>query len=160
LALTESANTNSTYFFSKQNNSNPINFLDSVAVPGEKADQRYTVVAVEKSLFGQPTTSLDHIVLRDTISSPQNSTYQRVRIIATNPDHKTISVTFGGKTVSMNVKDVTYFDVVTGGQTLQLSDGAATASIPITVSSGRPMSIYLLPKQAAGIEFPVKTIIE
>ncbi|HYM20099.1 MAG TPA: DUF4397 domain-containing protein [Candidatus Kapabacteria bacterium] len=124
------------------------------------ADDRFTFVAIETAHFGDSTKKLDHLILKDTMGTPSDPSFNRVRIVMGNPDHNSITVNFGGRTVTMAIKQVEYFDVPTGSQQLKLSDGTASSTQTISVASGRPMSIYLLPKSGPGTEFPIKTIIE
>lgn len=124
-------------------------------------DERYTFVAIDTILnSAHAIGKLDHLILRDTISPPTDPTFNRVRIIHVNPDHPTsLLVKVGNITRSMGFKGVIYIDVPVGSQTLELNDGTANKTIPITVSSGRPISIYLLPDTDAGI-YPVKIFTE
>jgi hypothetical protein len=124
------------------------------------ADDRFTFVAIDTTLnSAHAIVNLDHLILRDTISPPADPTFNRIRIIHVNPDHKATLVTFAGKTSNMGFKGVSFFDVKVGPQTLELKDGNDSKTIPITVSSGRPISIYILPDTDAET-FPVKIITE
>jgi hypothetical protein len=70
-----------------------------------------------------------------------------------------MTVTLGGITRQLALKGVSYFDVHVGTDTLVLTDGTDTKTIPIPIASGRPVSLYLLPDQSAAT-FPVKIIAE
>ncbi len=155
LALSPIVNTNSKYFFSTNPSTDvPSAILDSVQ-QAAAIDDRYTFIAFDPSTLANPTNKIDHVVLKDTVSLPSNPALNRVRIVMLNADHNGVSVTFGGKTFTMNVKDVAYIDIATGTQQLQLD--ASTQSV--MVGQGRPMTIYLLPAQQ-GEPFPIKAVME
>ncbi len=157
-ALNPLLNSTSTYYFSKTRDVILGNILDSVTQTAA-IDQRFTFVTIEKIPFGQSGSALDHLVLLDTMTCPSDTNVTRVRMIMATPDHASITVTFGTKTILMTNKQVVYFDVPVGIKQLQLSDGASNRTVSVTVKGGRPMSIYLLPKQASE-QFPIKAVIE
>jgi len=151
-----------TYFFCTDHVARPA-FPDSLDhfQQTAAADERYTFVVVDTiPLSKHIDGKLDHLILRDTTSRSSDSALNRVRIIHVNPDHPTnVLVKVGNITRSMGFKGVTYIDVPIGSQSLQLDDGTANKTIPISVVSGRPMSIYLLPDTDAEI-YPVKIFTE
>ncbi len=154
--------TSTTYFFSPNYVYRPdlpdtLDHFQQVAA----ADERYTFVAVDTiPLSKHIDGNLDHLILRDTISPTLNPAINRVRIIHVNPDHPNgLLVKVGNTTRSMGFKGVAYMEVPTGSQSLELNDGTSSKTIPISVVSGRPMSIYLLPDTDAGT-YPVKIITE
>lgn len=159
LALNPGLNGYSHYYFCTAKSYSSAAVMGQCEVGGASADDRYTFVAVETAKLGQPTTSLDPLVLTDTMTLPANRAFNRIRVIMVSPDHTSIVASFGGQQQPLSFKAVAYFDVAVGGATLLLSDGAATRSIPVTVVPNRPMSVYLLPAQS-GAPFPVKIVTE
>ncbi len=157
-ALNPLLNSNSKYYYSKNHDTSPLDILDSVS-QAASVDQRYTFVTIEKIPFGQSGSALDHLVLLDTLSCPSDTNVTRVRMVMATPDHPSITVSFGTKTVTMTNKQVEFFDIPVGVKQLQLSDGASNRTVSVTVNGGRPMSIYLLPRQASE-QFPIKAVIE
>jgi len=116
-----------------------------------KANHRYTIVAVEKSLKGSGVTLPDSLVLHDTMSVPGTG-FGRVRIVYVNPDHPTASFTLGSSNVTMNYRDVKYFDLPVGTKSFQL--GGETISF--TLRAGHPTSVYIFPANATK-EYPFST---
>jgi hypothetical protein len=159
LALNPGLNKFSNYYFTTTNIWSAASQMDHWQVGGAQTDDRYTFVSVETAKLGSPTTSLDHVLLRDTMTIPTDPKFNRVRVIMVSPDHKTIGVSFGGQQQPLSIKDVAFFDVAVGNTTLLLTDGAASRSIPMTIVANRPMSVYLLPAQT-GASFPVKVVTE
>lgn len=157
-ALNPLLNSTSTYYFSKTRDVILGNILDSVTQTAA-VDQRFTFVGIEKIPFGQSGSALDHLVLLDTTSCPSDTNFTRVRMVMATPDHSSITVVFGTKTITMTNKQVEFFDIPVGIKQLQLSDGASNRTVSVTVKGGRPMSIYLLPRQASE-QFPIKAVIE
>ncbi len=157
-ALNPLLNSTSNYYYSKNHDTSPLDILDSVTQTAA-VDQRFTFVAIEKIPFGQSGSALDHLVLLDTTGCPSDTNFTRVRMVMATPDHSSITVTFGTATVLMKNKDVKFFDIPVGIKQLQLSDGASNRTVSVTVKGGRPMSIYLLPRQASE-QFPIKAVIE
>ena len=157
-ALNPLLNSTSTYYFSKTRDVILGNILDSVTQTAA-IDQRFTFVGIEKIPFGQSGSALDHLVLLDTTSCPSDTNFTRVRMVMATPDHSSITATFGNTTILMKNKDVKFFDIPVGIRQLQLRDGASNRTVSVTVKGGRPMSIYLLPRQASE-QFPIKAVIE
>jgi hypothetical protein len=150
-----------TYFFCADHVARPA-FPDSLDHFQQtiNADERYTFVAVDTIRLSKHIDGkLDHLILRDTLSPSADPAVNRVRIIHVNPDHESTLVTIGSTTRNMGFKGVTVLDVPVGQTTLELKDGTASKTIPITVDPGRPISIYLLPDTDAET-FPVKIFTE
>ncbi|MBS1904154.1 MAG: DUF4397 domain-containing protein [Bacteroidetes bacterium] len=159
LALNPGLNAYSHYVFSTTNIYSATTKMDEWVVGGAQSDDRYTFVSVEKAPLGSQTTSLDHLILRDTMTIPEDRRFNRVRVVMVSPDHPSIAVGISSLQKSLAFKEVAYFDVPVGATTLTLADGSATRSVPMTVVANRPMSIYLLPAQS-GAGFPVKIVSE
>ncbi|HET9136800.1 MAG TPA: DUF4397 domain-containing protein [Candidatus Kapabacteria bacterium] len=155
------AQNKTTYFFCTDHVARPA-FPDSLDHFSQTAnpDERYTFVAVDTiPLSKHIDGKLDHLIIRDTLAPSTDPLINRVRIIHVNPDHTSTLVTIGATARNMGFKGVTVLDVPVGQTNLELKDGTAIKTIPITVGSGRPISIYILPDTDSET-FPVKIFTE
>jgi hypothetical protein len=143
-----------TYWFSKTTSVN-----DTVASSVDQAfgNSRYSKVAYELKPFGQ-TSIIGYLNLTDTVTSPPGN-FGRVRVVDLSPDHTSISVTLGSRSnVSMNLKQVEYFDVPIGMPSITIKDGAVTKTYQLSVTAVTPViSVYLLPEQSATSSLPIAT---
>jgi hypothetical protein len=138
------------YFFDESANISLDSFFAQTAF---RRDSRHTIIAVENKKLGETGTSVDTMILVDSMMC--QSGMGRVRIIELNPDHPQVTIS-GDISTTMVKKQVKFFDMPTGMRTLTLTDGTTTKNISFTVPPGRPISLYLLPATVSD-PFPIKT---
>ncbi|MFI5263533.1 MAG: hypothetical protein ACHQM6_03355, partial [Candidatus Kapaibacterium sp.] len=158
LPLTPSTNANSQFWFSNKvlpfpNHDTILRFQAPFSFT---QDNRFSVIAVEKTKFGDTGRALDDMVVIDTMTNPAGN-FGRVRVINLSPDHDSISITIGGKTVTTKKKDVLFFDLPIGNQTMTLKDGSAVNTQSFTVLPATPISVYIMPETTAAAKFPIAT---
>jgi hypothetical protein len=159
LPLTPTTNANSQFWFSNK----VLPFPNTDTILRFRApftfiqDHVYSVIAVEKIKFPDTGRALDDMVIIDSMTNPAGN-FGRVRVINLSPDHPTgISVTMNGQTVTMNQKDVQFFDVPIGNQIITFKDGSNTNTQNFTVSPTTPISVYIMPETTALAKFPIAT---
>jgi hypothetical protein len=119
-----------------------------------QSDLRYSKIAIEENIIGSSGKKLSHLTLPDTMTNPSNN-LGRVRVLHLSPDHQFIDVTLNGKKVTMNFKEVQFFDAPANSQ-ITLKAGVTSMTYTIPVSPTRPISVYILPDQSAAT-LPITT---
>jgi len=135
------------WYFSKTPNGYDTiySFLHSI-----KKNERWTIVSVAGTL----PTDISPLALIDTMSFAQAG-FTRVRVVNISPDHSTVGFTLGGRTVSMQIKDVEYFTIPYGSHQITFSDGTTSNNYTLNVNqSGRPITMFILPDKT-GKSYPV-----
>lgn len=112
------------------------------------ANNRYTSIAVEKSLFGVASIA-DSMVLHDTMTTP-GSGKGRLRVVYINPDHSNATLTIDGQQVAMNYRDVKYLDLPAGVKTVTAGGETTT----FTLRADYPGTLVVFPKTSAK-EYPM-----
>jgi hypothetical protein len=145
-------NFSTTFYFAKDNL-----FTDTIQwIDQATANTRYSKIAVEENPFGTSGKKLSHMNLPDTMTNPSGN-FGRVRVINLSPDHASVSVTLGGRTISMVQKQVEFFDVPLSNSNIVLTDGSTTKTYSIPASGIEPISVYILPEQSATPALPILT---
>ena len=163
LPLTPTTNANSIFWYSNKNLPfpNKDTILRFQAPFTFVEDHEYSIIAVEKTKFGDTGRALDDMVLIDTMSNPASANFGRIRLVNLSPDHPSgITVTVNGQTDTMNQKDVLFFDMPVGSQTITLKDGSATNIQSFTVLPATPISVYIMPEITTVAKFPIATSLD
>lgn len=135
------------WFFSRTTNGNDTIYSFPHII---KKNERWTMVAVA----GKNPTDVSHITLIDSMSCFHNGSSE-VRVVNISSDHNSISFSLGGKSVSLQQKQLDYFMASSGTHQLTFTDGTTSGNYTLDIPpTGRPITIFILPDKA-GKQYPV-----
>jgi hypothetical protein len=142
------------WFASSDNNSDTVlrfttdqhDSLTRIVIPTLLANGRYTFVAIDTIKDDPGNSGLTLLELLDTVSSPSDSTMERVCFVNTTADY-TANFTFGGQSFKMKQRDVGFIDVPLGAYNFQVTDAGTSGTVSFNVVAGMPTTVFFMPSQ-------------